>query len=407
MRTLSVLTASALLVMATACSTSNPVGGSNTLTMPLAYSPAMGTTVKFGAQPVTLMAQNAVTTGSGALTYTFDVATDAGFATIVESDPNVAAGTGCPAGTSGETCVTLSTTLAGGATYYWRARAFSGSTPGPYTPVITFKVGPPIVLNAPQGVSPALNETVGSTTPTFTIQNAVRSGPVGPITYRFEVSNSRNQDPTSGSFTTILATGTVPETGGSTGQTSWTTTTSLPTGTQLYWHARSIDATDNVMSSYTDTRPFEVTQGIDLTKVVYVLGPNVSSWPQTATITSVVQGGGSLCIYNTMLGKWPSTAFFGDPSTQVEGNQWVFEYLNGVWYGGASDWYKPGQACKGVDAQSIGQDAFYNPSEEPLHSWIPNVGDPVGYMVTTPARAWPNMATLNQRSNAVVQPWQN
>ncbi len=400
-RTLSVLTASVLLSTALACSTHNPAGGSNTLTMPQAMTPSNGTTVKWTAQPITLTVQNAVTTGSGPLTYTFDVASDVAFATIVASKPNVAAG-------SGSTSVTLDSALAGNKTYYWRARAFSGTTPGPYTPTVTFLVGPPITLEAPQGVTPAVNDTVASTRPTFTVQNATRAGPVGAITYRFEVSDGTAKDSTTGSFTSLLATGTVPETGGASGQTSWTPSTDLPTGKSLYWHARSIDASDNVMSSYTDTRPFKVTQGIDLTQATIVLGPaNIASWPQTSTITEVDEGGGQLCIYHTMLGQWPTTAYFGDPSVQIEGNQWVFAYINNHWYGGAADWYRPGQACKGVDANSIGQDAFYQPNQEPLHSWIPNVGDPVGYMSTTPARAWPQMSTVDQRTNVVVVPWQN
>lgn len=145
---------------------------------------------------------------------------------------------------------------------------------------------------------------------------------------------------------------------------------------------------------------------LDLSQVTYVLGPsNVGSWPQTSTITRTVQVPHNLCIYHTKLGKWPSTIFFGDPNTLVEGNQWVFANIGGRWYGGAADWYRPGQACKDVTAQSIGRDAFYNPAMEPLRSWEPKAGEVFGLMATTPARMWPNMRTVDQRSNVVLVRW--
>lgn len=85
----------------------------------------------------------------------------------------------------------------------------------------------------------------------------------------------------------------------------------------------------------------------------------------------------------------------------------MFAYISGRWYGGAGDWYRPGQACKGATADSIGQDSFYNPSEEPLHSWIPRPGELVGFGASTPARAWPDMSTLDQRTNIVVVAWKD
>jgi hypothetical protein len=33
------------------------------------------------------------------------------------------------------------------------------------------------------------------------------------------------------------------------------------------------------------------------------------------------------------------------------------------------------------------------------------VGEGVGYAASTPARAWPQMATKDERTNAVVVPW--
>jgi hypothetical protein len=144
----------------------------------------------------------------------------------------------------------------------------------------------------------------------------------------------------------------------------------------------------------------------DLGSATIVLGPkNIASWPQTSTVTSTRAVTGELCISHTKLGQWPNVVFFNDPNTRVEGNQWVFANIGGRWYGGAADWYRPGQACKDVNAQSIGGDAFYQPSQEPMHSWVPRPGEVFGVMSTTPARAWPEMRTLDERSNVVLVRW--
>jgi len=144
---------------------------------------------------------------------------------------------------------------------------------------------------------------------------------------------------------------------------------------------------------------------IDLNQVTIVLGPAITYWPQTSTVTDTKAVDHNLCIWHTSLGQWPTTLFFDDPTTLVEGNQWVFANINGHWYGGAADWYRPGQACKDVTADTIGRDAFYNPSQEPLHSWVPRPGETFGLMSSTPARAWPAMRTLDQRTNVVLVRW--
>jgi len=142
---------------------------------------------------------------------------------------------------------------------------------------------------------------------------------------------------------------------------------------------------------------------LSLSSVSIVLGPsNFGSWPVASTITNIKQGNGDLCIYHTQLGQWPTTPFFGDPGVPLEGNQWVFAFIGGRWYGGAADWYRPGQACKGVTAPEIGHDAF---SQEPLHSWVPRPGEQYGLAASTPARAWPAMSTLDQRTNTVLAIW--
>lgn len=144
----------------------------------------------------------------------------------------------------------------------------------------------------------------------------------------------------------------------------------------------------------------------DLSSATIVRGPSdIGNWPQTSRVTGTQAVDHSLCVYHTKLGQWPSTIFFDDPSTLVEGNQWVFANISGRWYGGAADWYRPGQACKDVTPQTIAHDAFYTDAEEPLRSWVPQPGEIFGLMASTPARAWPTMRTLDERSNVVLVRW--
>lgn len=383
-------TSGVLCLVGSLAACSSPSKPSVTLTAPGGVSPAQGAVIAYQKQPVTLTVQNATTTGKDPVTYTFEVATDADFTNIVQTKSGVTAGTG------GQTSVTLDT-LDPNKTYYWRARIASGSAAGPADNTASFQVGPNIVINAPKLVTPANGDTVSSTKPTFTVTDSTATGPVGTIYYRFDIANSSD-------FSSIVASGTVKQTSG---QTSYTVTSDLAVNTTYYWRVVATDPADSVTSDASSVESFKVTAGIDLTKVVYVLGPNISNWAQTSTITNAFSDGSQLCIYHTKLGIWPATNYVYDPSgaTQVEGNQWVFAKINGTWYGGAADWYKPGQACKGVDADSIGQDAFYQPSQEPLHSWIPHSGEVFGVAATTPARAWPSMSTLDQRTDVKLLVW--
>src|SRR5437879_6162556 len=60
-----------------------------TLTAPSPVSPALNQQFKYSEQPLTLTVKNAVSTGTTARTYTFEVATDAAFANKVYSKDGV------------------------------------------------------------------------------------------------------------------------------------------------------------------------------------------------------------------------------------------------------------------------------------------------------------------------------
>lgn len=259
----------------------------------------------------------------------------------------------------------------------------------------------PIVINAPTAVSPTGNPIVASTQPTLIVTNASRTGPAGPVAYLFQVTEDV-------SFTSNVLEWRVSE---QSNQTSLTVPQALATATTCFWRARAYDGSTvggwsaiQTFRTPSPSSPTPPSSGFDLSRAVIVLGPkNFASWPETARITAISQGGGSLCIEHTMLGRWPRTVFFDDPNTLIEGNQWYFALINGTWYGGAGEWVRPGQSCKGFGG---GSEEFYDVNQEPLHSWNPRPGDLVGIASSTPARAWPQIRTSDERTNVEMVRWQ-
>lgn len=201
-------------------------------------TPAAGAVVRNADQPVTLVVANAAVT-SGSATYTFEVAADAGFASKVFTRSGVAQ-------SAGQTSVTLDR-LTPGADYYWRARAESNSTVGPFSAARKLTIGPAVQIDPPTLLSPVGNATTQGW-PAFTVRNATRSGPVGALTYRFEIA-------TSNTFGNVVLTATVAE-----GNTN---TTYVPASTQpappqntLFWRVTAIDQSNNVSSPVSATAVF-------------------------------------------------------------------------------------------------------------------------------------------------------
>lgn len=380
-----------------------PIAGVG-ITAPGLSQPTSGSKFAVDQQPVTLVIQNSETNGERTVYYAFEVASDRSFATLLVSQDAV------PAGTGGFTSFKLPSALAPERTYYWRSQARDGANSSEYSNITEFQIFTPVVLQAPALLSPINSERASSRTPELAWTNATRTGPAGAITYTLQLSTDEG-------FSNVVAFWTVGE---SATRTVTTVPTTLNYDTRYFWRARAVEASvtgpwSSSQTFFTPTAPVVVppppppggtdaSDELDLRTVTILLGPsNFSSWPVTSQMTSTRQGNGELCTFHTMLGQWPHTDFFGDPSTQVEGNQWVFANIGGRWYGGAGDWYRPNQACKGNNAAEIGHDAF---SMEPLHSWVPVPGELYGLAASTPARAWPAMATLDQRTNTVLRRWQ-
>jgi hypothetical protein len=379
----------------TATSAATPDGAASTasVTVPRPASPAAGAAIRNVDQPVTLVVGNAVITRSAAATYTFEVSTDAGFATKTYTKSGVAAGS------SGQTSLTIDK-IGAGTDYYWHARAEGGGTTGPFSAARKLTIGPAIVIDTATLVSPISGAATGAR-PTFTVTNATHSGPVGPLAYKFEIA-------TNAGFSPVLITANVNE---SISRTSYTPTVDLPAETTIFWRTTVTDAANGVTGPTTLSASFVTSLAIDLKKVVYLNSPDVSSWPQTATLFFVEQDGGGdgpVCMSYTDPG-WPDSPWpFGgsDPNFGVYANQWYFARIGGTWYGGAGEWiYRGASSCKaGQGTRTIGPDAGFG---QPFSSWVPQVGELVGFMVSSVARNGPVKRTVDERSNVIVQPWRD
>lgn len=231
---------SAVLVGLFAAACSSTTTPTPSVTIPRPVQPANGALTRNVDQPVTLVIQNAVVTASSGTTYMFEVATDSAFASKVQTKDAIAEGGG------GRTSVRLDT-LRAGTDYYWHVRAQNGGTTGVFGATYKFTVGPAVVLNAPTPVGPLTGGTSYGW-PTFTVDNAPRTGPAGSIVYRFEVAASA-------AFTPVLVTATVAETPN---QTSFTPRAEQAPAAQttLYWRVTASDAGNGVASPASEVQSF-------------------------------------------------------------------------------------------------------------------------------------------------------
>lgn len=217
----------------TAPTVAGPIAGV-TITAPVLVSPAQGFKFKESEQPISLIIQNATTSGVRALSYTFEVASDVAFSTKVFSRSNVAPG-------DGRTSVTIDR-LEIGRAYYWRAWAQDGANTGAIA-TAGFEIYPKAALTAPGPVSPINNAQVSSVTPTFVATNSSAVGPVNGVGYEFQISTDQ-------AFSHLVTAGVAGE--GAT-QSSFTSTT-LPGSSTLYWRVRASDG--QTTSAWSATQVF-------------------------------------------------------------------------------------------------------------------------------------------------------
>ncbi|PYR46168.1 MAG: hypothetical protein DMF95_18930 [Acidobacteria bacterium] len=200
----------------------------------------------------------------------------------------VTAGTGCTwTATSSATFVTISagTSGSGNGTVTFTVAANTGAARTATLTVAgtTFTVTqsaaaplPPGTLSAPTASSPVGGQTVTATRPDLVVTNAIASGNVGTVTYRFEISdlNTFPNDPVRTFTADGIAQGA--------GTTSWTVNRDLGPDVLWYWHARATDGATT--SAYSPTETFRTP-----TSCRYSISPtNLSINSTSATSTIVV-----------------------------------------------------------------------------------------------------------------------
>jgi hypothetical protein len=196
------------------------------ITQPKLLEPGQGVKFKDKQQPITLLVENASSTGVRPVLYGFQIAADAGFTNIVFTRQDV------PQGENGRTALKLQDKLQLGRTYYWRAWAYDGANTGPMTSSVSFDVYPPVTISPPTLAGPASGSTLTTVVPFLSVRNSARTGPAGNVSYAFQVSATS-------SFSQIVASNpNQPE--NVEGQTSW-----VPGGLNhsatYFWRARASD----------------------------------------------------------------------------------------------------------------------------------------------------------------------
>jgi hypothetical protein len=393
---------SLLMLMATACGTSTPLqpttgsdGSSKSrslsVTVPQSVAaPADGAQILFASQPVTLVIGNAVSTASAAPTYTFDVATDSGFSTIVYTKSGVAQGA------DGQTSLTIEK-LKSATTYFWRARAVSGDTVGPAPQAKTFIVGPEVVLQTPVLASPANNGTSTGTS-ILSVTNVQRSGPVTQITYQFDLSDSS-------SFGNILFTSKVTEQSGS--ATSVTVNATLVSNNTYFWRVQASDAASGVSTAFSSTSSFRFI-GFDPTKAIFVDNPpDVGSWAETAKITYIDTSGQIVVDFDRRTGpggfKWPESGF-GHGGIQYTLGMCL--NINNQWYCSAAIQFWEGRELEaGGRASEVGINWYYDARWGAMIGHQPAQGEQVAIFVAQGNLRDSGNTSVKERSNFVVIPF--
>jgi hypothetical protein len=206
-----------------------PIAGV-TITTPNLLEPGQDWQIRLRDQPVRLMIQNADTSGVRTLTYTFEVAADSGFSSIVFKRTGVAAGAGI-------TTLQLPDALATGRTYWWRARAEDGANVGDYSKVVSFIAVAPVELGPPAAAAPS--GVILTTEPEFKINAGTKAGPSERIVHYLQVSN----DP---AFASIAWTFVIDDAGS---QTTVAQNYSFLNNHTYYWRVQTKDLGDSQAAS--------------------------------------------------------------------------------------------------------------------------------------------------------------
>ncbi len=385
-----------------------PIPGVN-ITAPKILEPGNGARIPVDKQPITLLIENASTNGVRPLWYDFEVSANAEFTDTVMTREKVTPGDG------GRTSLQLPTALATGRTYYWRARAADGANSGSFTSG-RFDVYTPIVIQAPILVSPAANATIPKLLPELRVKNVDRSGPVGAISYLFEIASNA-------ALSNRVATITSAE--GADGQTAAAPNTNLQPGTTYYWHVRAFDSTttgpwSEIRAFVTpETTPSAPPPSVSLpvaasgdafnlgAAVVHSSPAGVASWPVTTTIKSLSFRTDGVAVEFSKKsgpGRWPDVRPPGW-SGPLQYTLWIAMNIGGTWHTCSPIEYWYGLVANGGNVTINNQIAvnwtyYCGPMKRQ-----PQPGEQVGFFVTAGDQRLKDIFIVHERSNVVVVPF--
>jgi len=383
-----------------------PIPGVN-ITTPAVMAPTNGTAIAVDKQPITLTVNNASTNGVRPLTYLFEVATDTNFTNKVFSLDGVTPG-------SAQTSLTLPSPLSTGKTYYWHARAADGANTGAFNSSVNFNVFTPIVIQAPVLVSPALNATTDGIRPSFVVTDAVRSGPVGAITYQIEVADSST-------FANKIAVWTAPE---QPNQTTLTINQDLAYGSVYYWHVRAADPTtigpfSGTYAFATPAAPPPVVTpppgggggacaGSDQMNLglahVYNSPPDIASWAATGCISQLnMDPSAGLSFQFSTYNSWPDYLPPGWDGP-LEYTVWAVVNQGGTWNtSGFIQMWRGRPSTGGPILSNFANNWAYDSRWGPMAGYQPHAGEQMGFFLSAGnARGVTTVTSVRERTNVVV-----
>ena len=385
-------------------SVAGPIPGVQ-ISAPKMLEPQSGSKIAIDKQPVTMLIENAGSTGPRPLTYTFEIATDTGFSNKVFTRDGIAQGDG------GRTSLRMTDALATGHTYFWRVRAEDGANTGPYAPPASFDIFTPIVIDVPGLTAPAPNSTVLNVRPTFTLTNSARSGPAGPITYLIELADSD-------SYANKVATWTASETPG---QTNLVSPVDLSYGKVYYWHARAYDPT--TLGPWSVTQAFQMlaepapvstpgpsvpsgpapNDAINMNSVIIHNSPtDVPSWRVTTTLSRLdLMPSGAHVVFDKQ-SSWPEVT----PPGWAGGIQytlWIVLNINGQWHASGCIEYWRSLYENGGPVSDYAMNWYFDPVRwAPMTGHQPAPGEQVGFLVTAGDQRNNGPNSVRERSNVVM-----
>jgi len=363
-------------------------------------SPLDHAAVTFASQPVVMAVSNGVSTSGAGVTYIFEVSTDSGFASKVFTKEGVVAEAGAV------THQTIPATLAGGATYYWHARTNSGGSLGPFSATVSFVLGPQVTLGAPVPVSPAQGATAAASGLTLIVNNVAHTGPVGTISYRFDVADSS-------SFNHVVFTGTKSEQSG--GQTSITVSTTLSAGVTYFWRVVATDPGSTVTSTSLAVS-FGVTT-FDLNNAIMMDSPpDFAKWDETTKISSVQFSDFSFNVdFDRREGpnRWIDQDFGDGGGGTLQYTLGMCLNVGGQWYCSAvvQFWFERDLEASTPPAY-VARNWFYDARWGPMQGHQPADGETVGLFVGAGNLRGAKFTLIDcpqvcERSNVQLVTWQN